>query len=98
MTIKIAINIENAHGWHIGNNIFGGTSGKKSSGSSSEDNLNDADFEVVDEEPQKQKPQFLDMWAVLLLYLHNLKARKQRRFLRDWCELMYWMRIFNLTT
>lgn len=47
MTIKIAINIENAHGWHIGNNIFGGTSGKKSSGSSSEDNLNDADFELV---------------------------------------------------
>lgn len=47
---------------------------------------------------KKQKPQFLDMWAVLLLYLHNLKARKQRRFLRDWCELMYWMRIFNLTT
>lgn len=47
MTIKIAINIENAHGWHIGNNIFCGNSGKESSGSSSEDNLNDADFEVV---------------------------------------------------
>lgn len=47
MTIKIAINIENAHGWHIGNNIFGGTSGKNSSDSSSEDNLNDADFEEV---------------------------------------------------
>lgn len=59
MTIKIAINIENAHGWHIGNNIFGGNSGKKSSGSSSEDNLNDADFEVVDEEPQKaETPNF----------------------------------------
>ena len=53
MELKIAINIENAHGWHIGNNIFGGTSGKNSSDSSSGDNLNDADFEVVDDEPRK---------------------------------------------
>lgn len=53
MELKIAINIENAHGWHIGNNIFGGSFEKKSSDSSSGDNLNDADFEVVDDEPRK---------------------------------------------
>ena len=49
MELKIAINIENAHGWHIGNNIFGSSFEKKSSDSSSGDNLNDADFEVVDD-------------------------------------------------
>lgn len=53
MELKIAINIENAHGWHIGNNIFGSSFEKKSSDSSSGDNLNDADFEVVDDEPRK---------------------------------------------
>lgn len=58
MVLKIAINIENAHGWHFGNNIFGGTSGKKSSGSSSEDNLNDADFEVVDEDEKGDEPDY----------------------------------------
>ena len=58
MTIKIAINIENAHGWHIGNNIFVGTSGKKTSGSSSEDNLNDADFEEVDEDEKGDEPDY----------------------------------------
>lgn len=58
MVLKIAINIENAHGWHIGNNVFGGTSGKKSSGSSSEDNLNDADFEVVDEDEKGDEPDY----------------------------------------
>lgn len=58
MVLKIAINIENAHGWHIGNNIFGGTPGKKSSGSSSEDNLNDADFEEVDEDEKGDEPDY----------------------------------------
>lgn len=53
MVLKIAINIENAHGWHFGDNIFGGSFEKKSSDSSSGENLNDADFEVVDDEPRK---------------------------------------------
>lgn len=58
MVLKIAINIENAHGWHIGNNIFGGTSGKNTSDSSAEDNLNDADFEVVDEDEKGDEPDY----------------------------------------
>lgn len=58
MVLKIAINIENAHGWHIGNNIFGGTPGKNSSDSSAEDNLNDADFEVVDEDEKGDEPDY----------------------------------------
>lgn len=53
MELKIAINIENAPGWHIGDNIFGGSSEKKSSDFFSGDNLNDADFDVVDDEPRK---------------------------------------------
>ena len=79
MTIKIALNIENAHGWHIGNNIFGGNSGKKSSGSSSEDNLNDADFEVVDEEPQKAETPisgYVGRSAALPAQLKSKKAKK----------------------
>lgn len=55
MVFEITINIGNANGWHIGNNIFGGTSGKNSSGSSSDDNLNDADFKVVNDEPQEKE-------------------------------------------
>lgn len=58
MVLKIAINIENAHGWHIGNNIFSGTPGTKSSDSSSGDNLNDVDFEVVDEDGKGDEPDY----------------------------------------
>lgn len=79
MTIKIAINIENAHGWHIGNNIFGGTSGKNSSDSSSEDNLNDADFEVVNDEPQEKETPisgYVDRSVDLPVQLKSEKAKK----------------------
>ena len=81
MTIKIAINIENAHGWHIGNNIFGGTSGKKSSGSSSEDNLNDADFEVVDEEPQKTETPISGYVGRSVTLPAQLKSKKAKKIL-----------------
>ncbi len=47
---------------------------------------------------EKQTLLFLDMWAVLLFCLPNLKVRKRRRFLRDWCALTYWMRISSLAT
>lgn len=79
MVLKIAINIENAHGWHIGNNIFSGTSGKKSSDSSSGDNLNEADFEVVDDEPQKAGPPisgYVGRSVVLPAQLKSEKAKK----------------------
>ena len=85
MELKIAINIENAHGWHIGNNIFGGTSGKNSSDSSSGDNLNDADFEVVDDEPRKDgEPRkaeppisgYVGRSVVLPVQLKSEKAKK----------------------
>ena len=79
MELKIAINIENAHGWHIGNNIFGGSFEKKSSDSSSEDNLNDADFEVVDDEPRKAEPPisgYVGRSVVLPAQLKSEKAKK----------------------
>ena len=85
MELKIAINIENAHGWHIGNNIVGGTSGKNSSDSSSGDNLNDADFEVVDDEPRKDgEPRkaeppisgYVGRSVVLPVQLKSEKAKK----------------------
>ena len=47
---------------------------------------------------EKQTLLFLDMWAVLLFCLPNLKVKKRRRFLRDWCTLTYWMRISSLAT
>ena len=85
MELKIAINIENAHGWHIGNNIFGGSSEKKSSDFSSGDNLNDADFDVVDDEPQKDgEPRkagppisgYVGRSVVLPVQLKSEKAKK----------------------
>ena len=79
MELKIAINIENAHGWHIGNNIFGGSFEKKSSDSSSGDNLNDADFEVVDDEPRKAEPPisgYVGRSVVLPAQLKSEKAKK----------------------
>lgn len=79
MELKIAINIENAHGWHIGNNIFGGSFEKKSSDSSSEDNLNDADFDVVDDEPRKAEPPisgYVGRSVVLPAQLKSEKAKK----------------------
>ena len=79
MELKIAINIENAHGWHIGNNIFGGSFEKKSSDSSSGDNLNDADFEVVDDEPRKAAPPisgYVGRSVVLPVQLKSEKAKK----------------------
>ena len=85
MELKIAINIENAHGWHIGNNIFGGSFEKKSSDSSSGDNLNDADFEVVDDEPRKDgEPRkaeppisgYVGRSVVLPVQLKSEKAKK----------------------
>ena len=45
---------------------------------------------------EKQNPLFLDMWAVLLFCQPNLRVRKRRRFLWDWCALTYWMRISSL--
>lgn len=79
MELKIAINIENAHGWHIGNNIFGGSFEKKSSDSSSGDNLNDADFDVVDDEPRKAEPPisgYVGRSVVLSAQLKSEKAKK----------------------
>lgn len=79
MELKIAINIENAHGWHIGNNIFGGSFEKKSSDSSSGDNLNDADFDVVDDEPRKAEPTisgYVGRSVVLPAQLKSEKAKK----------------------
>lgn len=79
MELKIAINIENAHGWHIGNNIFGGSFEKKSSDSSSGDNLNDADFDVVDDEPRKAEPPisgYVSRSVVLPAQLKSEKAKK----------------------
>ena len=79
MELKIAINIENAHGWHIGNNIFGGSFEKKSSASSSGDNLNDADFDVVDDEPRKAEPPisgYVGRSVVLPVQLKSEKAKK----------------------
>lgn len=79
MELKIAINIENAHGWHIGNNIFGGSFEKKSSDSSSGDNLNDADFDVVDDEPRKAEPPisgYVGRSVVLPAQLKSEKAKK----------------------
>lgn len=79
MELKIAINIENAHGWHIGNNIFGGSFEKKSSDSSSGDNLNDADFDVVDDEPRKADPPisgYVGRSVVLPAQLKSEKAKK----------------------
>ena len=79
MELKIAINIQNAHGWHIGNNIFGGSFEKKSSDSSSGDNLNDADFDVVDDEPRKAEPPisgYVGRSVVLPAQLKSEKAKK----------------------
>ena len=53
MTINLNVNFENAPDWHFGNNIFGGSSDKASSGSSSDSNLNEADFEDVNEGEDK---------------------------------------------
>ena len=47
MTINLNVNFENAPAWHFVHNIFGGFSDKASSGSSSDSNLNEADFEDV---------------------------------------------------
>ena len=87
MVLKIAINIENAHGWHIGNNIFGGTPGKKSSGSSSEDNLNDADFEVVDEKPQKTEPPISGYVGRSVTLPAQLKSKKAKKILEELVDI-----------
>lgn len=87
MVLKIAINIENAHGWHIGNNIFGGTSGKNSSGSSSEDNLNDADFEVVDEKPQKTEPPISGYVGRSVTLPAQLKSKKAKKILEELVDI-----------
>ena len=61
MTIKIAIDIKELNiggGFHIGDNNFGCPSGKKSSRPSSEDEINDADFEVVDEDEKGDEPDY----------------------------------------
>lgn len=87
MTIKIAINIENAHGWHIGNNIFGGTPGKNSSDSSAEDNLNDADFEVVDEEPQKTEPPISGYVGRSVTLPAQLKSKKAKKILEKLVDI-----------
>lgn len=87
MTIKIAINIENAHGWHIGNNIFGGTPGKNSSDSSAEDNLNDADFEVVDEKPQKTEPPISGYVGRSVTLPAQLKSKKAKKILEELVDI-----------
>lgn len=79
MELKIAINIENAPGWRFGDTIFGGSSEKKSSDSSSGDNLNDADFDVVDDEPRKAEPPisgYVGRSVVLPAQLKSEKAKK----------------------
>lgn len=53
MTINLNVNFENAPNWHLGHNIFGGFSDKASSDSSSDSNLNEADFEEVNEGKDK---------------------------------------------
>ena len=61
MTIKIAIDIKELNiggGFHIGDNNFGCPSGKKSSRPSSEDEINDTDFEVVDEDEKGDEPDY----------------------------------------
>lgn len=87
MVLKIAINIENAHGWHIGNNIFGGTPGKNTSGSSSEDNLNDADFEVVDEKPQKTEPPISGYVGRSVTLPAQLKSKKAKKILEELVDI-----------
>lgn len=87
MTIKIAINIENAHGWHIGNNIFGGTPGKNSSDSSAEDNLNDADFEEVDEKPQKTEPPISGYVGRSVTLPAQLKSKKAKKILEELVDI-----------
>lgn len=81
MELKISINIENAHGWHIGNNIFGGSSEKKSSSSSSEDDLNEADFEEVDEEPQNAQPPIFGYVGRSVTLPAQLKSEKAKKIL-----------------
>ena len=87
MVLKIAINIENAHGWHIGNNIFGGTPGKNSSDSSAEDNLNDADFEVVDEKPQKTEPPISGYVGRSVTLPAQLKSKKAKNILEELVDI-----------
>lgn len=87
MVLKIAINIENAHGWHIGNNIFGGTPGKNSSDSSAEDNLNDADFEVVDEKPQKTEPPISGYVGRSVTLPAQLKSKKAKKILEELVDI-----------
>lgn len=87
MVLKIAINIENAHGWHIGNNIFGGTPGKNSSDSSAEDNLNDADFEVVDEKPQKTDPPISGYVGRSVTLPAQLKSKKAKKILEELVDI-----------
>ena len=60
MTINLNVNFENAPDWHFDHNIFGGSSDKASSGSSSDSNLNEADFEEVNEDVVIKMP----IWCI----------------------------------
>lgn len=87
MTINLNVNFENAPDWHFGNNIFGGSSDKASSGSSSDSNLNEADFEDVNEGKDKgeDKSGFSQKVMPLLPFIpqlpEELKSEKAARIL-----------------
>lgn len=84
MTIKIAIDIKELNiggGFHIGDNNFGCPSGKKSSRPSSEDEINDADFEVVDEEPQKTEAPISGYVGRSVTLPAQLKSKKAKKIL-----------------
>lgn len=87
MTINLNVNFENAPDWHFGNNIFGGSSDKASSGSSSDSNLNEADFEDVNEGQDKgeDKSGFSQKVMPLLPFIpqlpEELKSEKAARIL-----------------
>lgn len=74
MTINLNVNFENAPAWHFGHNIFGGFSDKASSGSSSDSNLNEADFEDVNEGQDKgeDKSGFSQKVMLLLPFIPQL--------------------------
>lgn len=87
MTINLNVNFENAPDWHFGNNVFGGSSDKASSGSSSDSNLNEADFEDVNEVKDKgeDKSGFSQKVMLLLPFIpqlpEELKSEKAARIL-----------------
>ena len=87
MTINLNVNFENAPDWHFGHNIFGGFSDKASSGSSSDSNLNEADFEDVNEgqDQGEDKSGFSQKVMPLLPFIpqlpEELKTEKAARIL-----------------